>query len=148
MEFVDSYSPLSPDDLAEVEAKVGRPLPEDYKLFLLKHNGGRPVLDGVRHNGEHFDFIGHFYAVRGEMYYNDLVRQIGEHEGMIPKGYLPIGESPGGDVFCLSLKNPTEGAVFHWDHEEANYGGEPWEFNMTNLSPSLVVFLEGLCADE
>lgn len=148
MEFVDSYSPLSPNDLAEVEAKIGLPLPEEYKSFLLTHNGGRPVLDGVRHNGEHFDFIGHFYAVRGEMYYDDLVRQIAEHEGMIPKGYLPIGESPGGDVFCLSLKKPTEGAVFHWDHEEANYDGEPWEFNMTNLSPSLAVFLQGLCVGE
>ena len=109
MEFVDSYNPLSPNDLAEVEAKVGRPLPKEYKSFLLKHNGGRPVLDSVSHNGEHFDFIGHFYAVRGEMYYNDLVRQIGEHEGMIPKGYLPIGESPGGDVFCLSLKKTYRG---------------------------------------
>jgi hypothetical protein len=50
--------------------------------------------------------------------------------------------------FCISLKEPTEGALFHWDHEQANYDGEPWEYNMTKLSPSLTVFLEELCVGE
>lgn len=148
MEFVESCRSISPIDLIEVENKIGYQLPEEYKLFLLSHNGGRPVLDGVRHENEHFDYVGYFYAIRGEMYHDDLARQIGEHKDMIPEGYLPIGESPGGDIYCISLKEPTKGSIFHWDHEEANYDGEPWEYNMTKLAPSLTAFLEGLCIGE
>ncbi len=148
MEFIESYNSISESDLLIIEEKIGYQLPAEYKLFLLKHNGGRPVLDGVRYENEHFDFVGHFYAIRGEMYHDDLLRQIEEYKDMIPKGYLPIGESPGGDVFCISLKEPTKGALFHWDHEQANYDGEPWEYNMTKLSPSLTVFLEELCVGE
>ena len=148
MEFIDSYNPISENDLKNVENKIGYQLPDEYKSFLLKHNGGRPNLDGVRHNGEHFDYVGHFYAIRGEMYHDDLIHQIKEYKDMIPEGYLPIGESPGGDVFCISLKDPTKGALFHWDHEEANYDGEPWEYNMINLSPSLNEFIKGLCVGE
>jgi len=51
-------------------------------------------------------------------------------------------------MFCISLKEPAMGSIFHWDHEEANCDGDPWEYNMTNLSPSLTEFLEGLCVDE
>ncbi len=148
MEFVESNNPINENDLRIVEDKIGYHLPEEYKTFLLKYNGGRPSVDGVRHNDQHFDYVGYFYAIRGEMYHDDLVRQIKEYKDMIPEGYLPIGESPGGDVFCISFKEPTKGALFHWDHEEANYDGEPWEHNMTNLSSSLNEFLEGLCVGE
>ena len=148
MDILESYNSISLEDLIEVERKITYQLPEEYKLFLLKHNGGRPVLDGVRYENEHFDFVGYFYAIRGEMYHDDLVRQIGEYKNLIPEGYLPIGESPGGDVFCISLKEPNKGSVFYWDHEEANYDGEPWEYNMTNLSPSLTEFLKSLCVGE
>jgi len=148
MEFIDSQKSISEEDLLSVEEKIGFELPSEYKSFLLKHNGGSPALDGVRHNNEHFDYVGYFYAVRDEMYHDDLVRQIKEHEGMVPANYLPIGESPGGDVFCISLKGESKGAVFHWDHEEANYDGEPWEYNMTKLSPSLNQFLKDLCVGE
>ncbi len=148
MEFVESYKIIGEGDLISVEAKVGYKLPVEYRAFLLKHNGGRPVLDGVRHKGEHFDYVGFFYAIRGEMYHDDLMNKVKEHKDMIPCDYLPIGESPGGDVFCISLKEQTMGAVFHWDHEEANYEGDPWEYNMTKLSGTLGEFLEGLCAGE
>lgn len=145
MEILESHKSTNMDELLAVEERIGFSLPSEYKDFLLKFNGGRPALDGVRHDGEHFDFVGYFYAIRGDMYHDDLVRQLGEHKDMIPKGYLPFGESPGGDVFCISMKEPAIGAVYHWDHEEANYEGEPWEYNMTKLSPSLAQFFKGLC---
>ncbi len=148
MIFEDSHTSIGEVDLHSVEENIGFELPVEYKSFLLKHNGGRPILDSVRHENQHFDYVGYFYAIRGETYHDDLLRQIGELKGMIPDGYLPIAESPGGDVFCISLKKPTKGAVFHWDHEEANYDGEPWEHNMTNLSPSFSVFLDSLCVGE
>lgn len=144
MKINNSYSPINQDDLVRVERLIGFELPQAYKSFLLIHNGGRPLLDGVSYKGEHFDFLGHLYAVRGESYHDDLIRNIKQYKELIPSGYLPIGESPGGDVFCISMKEPNLGAVFHWDHEEANYDGVPWEYNMTNISPSLEEFLESL----
>lgn len=148
MKLLDSHNPISSDDLKVVENKIGFELPAEYKLFLLENNGGRPSLDGVRHNDEHFDFVGYFYAVLDESRHDDLVRQITEHIGMIPQGYLPFADSPGGDAFCISLKDHEYGYIYHWDHEEANYDGEPWEYNMTQLSESLKLFLGNLCVGE
>ena len=34
--------PLSAEDVQAIEAQIGVRLPDDYKAFLLRHNGGRP----------------------------------------------------------------------------------------------------------
>ena len=148
MEVLDSRRSINLHDLTKVEDEIGYKLPCEYKTFLLRHNGGRPVLDGVKHKNEHFDYVGYFYAILDDTYHDDLLRQIKEHKGMIPQGYLPFGESPGGDVFCLSLREYELGSIYHWDHEEANYDGEPWEYNMTKLSASLNQFISELCVGE
>lgn len=98
----------------------------------------------MQYDNEYFDTVGHFYAVLNECEYDDLVRQIREYEGKISKDYLPIAESPGGNVFCISLKSEEYGYVYHWDHETANYDGEPWDYNMTCLSTSFEEFLNNL----
>jgi hypothetical protein len=43
MEFRDSFELLTGDKIKEFEEKIGSPLPEAYREFLLKHNGGEPI---------------------------------------------------------------------------------------------------------
>ena len=144
IEVKDSYSSISKDDIGRLESDLSIKISDQYSAFLLQHNGGRIVPDGVKVDGEHFDFVGHLYAIRNELAYDDLLTKIDELKGMILGHYLPFGESPGGDVFCLSLSSEEFGAVYHWDHEEANYDGDPWEYNMTKVASSFNDFLEGL----
>jgi len=140
----DSYGKLSRSDIKALESDLSIDFPPEYVEFLQEYNGGRPFPDGVKVNGDHFDFIGHLYAIRKELAHDDLARNIEEYKDMILGHYLPFGESPGGDVYCLSLKPEEFGFVYHWDHEEAIYEGEPWEYNMTQLATSFNQFLAEL----
>ena len=144
MDIVNSYSPLNPGDIDRIENRLGFNLPREYREFLLRNNGGKPISDAVKHEGEYFDYVACFYGVRFNTYSDDLFRNLEEYRDYILPHYLPIGDSPGGDVYCLSLKDSDSGAVYYWDHEMANYGGEPWEDNMIRLAGSLTEFLAGL----
>ncbi len=147
-EIVDSQLPLTVKEVEDVELKLGYELPSEYRIFLQKTNGGIPKPDAVKHEGEYWDYVAYFYAVRNGLYADDLFRNLEEYREMVPSHYLPIGESPGGNLYCLSLKNKDFGAVYFWDHDEANYDGEPWEENMTLLAKSLSEFTEGLYVEK
>ena len=127
-----------------IEKRLGFKLPSQYREFLLKNNGGTPRPDTVPYEGEYFDYVALFYAIRNNAYSNDLFRNIEEYKKYILSHYLPIAESPGGDVYCISLKSEDYGSIYYWDHEEANYDGDPWEENMIKLANSLTDFLESL----
>lgn len=144
VEIKDQEESLSESAIPAIEKRLGFSLPNEYRDFLKISNGGSPVPDAVKYEGEYFDYVSMFYSVRRNAYSNDLFRNIEEYRELIPSHYLPIGESPGGDVFCLSLKNEDYGAVYYWNHEEANYDGEPWEMNMIKLAASFNEFLDSL----
>ena len=144
IEVKDSYKTIFRKDIGRLEKDLSINFPDEYVEFILKHNGGCIFPDGVKVNGEHFDFVSHLYAIRNEMAYDDLLTKINEYSGMILEHYLPFGESPGGDVFCFSLLQNEFGSVYHWDHEQANYDGDPWEYNMTLLASSFNEFIESL----
>ena len=148
MEIVDSYTPLNESDIGRIEERLELTLPKEYREFLLKNNGGKPIPDTVKYEGEYFDYVSFFYAARFNTYGDDLFRNVEEYNEYILPHYLLFGESPGGDVYCLSLKAEDLGAVYYWDHEMANYDGEPWEENMIKLAPSLNEFLAGLYSEE
>jgi len=148
MKIVESYKRLSGSDIARIEEKLKVKLPEEYREFLLKYNGGKPIPDAVRHEGEYLDFVAFFYAARFNIYADDLLRNVEEYSEYILDHYLPFAESPGGDVYCLSLKPDEHGSVYYWDHEMANYDGEPWEENMIKLARSFDEFLAGLYTED
>lgn len=52
--IVDSEASLSKEQIEKVEQSLGIKLPEPYKAFLLKHNGGGPRPSGFfyRREGE------------------------------------------------------------------------------------------------
>jgi len=143
----ESEPPLTDKEIEIIHKRLGYKLPDEYRQFLQVSNGGVPSPDAVRHDGEYYDYVSCFYAVRNNAYSNDLFVNIEEYKDLILSHYLPIGDSPGGNVYCISLKAEDFGAVYFWDHDEANYEGEPWEFNMTLLSPSFNKFIESLYSE-
>ena len=147
MVITGSYTPLNEADIKNIEAKLDLSLPLEYQEFLLKNNGGKPSPDAVKYEGEYFDFVSCFYGARFNTYSDDIFRNREEYKEYILPHYLAIGDSPGGDIYCLSLKEQDYGAVYYWDHELANYDGEPWEENMVKLANSLTEFLAGLYSE-
>lgn len=144
LEVKNSYKTIGIDEIAQAQQALSIIFPEQYAEFLLKHNGGTLFPDGVMVDGKHFDFVAYLYSIKNKLAVDDLATKCNELKNMVLEHYLPFGESPGGDVFCFSLLNHEFGAVYHWDHEEANYDGEPWEYNMTKIADSFNIFIEQL----
>ncbi|MBN56850.1 SMI1/KNR4 family protein [Thalassolituus sp. UBA3500] len=144
LQIDSSYEQLKRTDIKEAERELSVEFPPEYIEFLMRRNGGRPFPDGVRVNGEHFDFVGFLYAIREDSNHDDLEKNVKAYRGLILDYYLPFGESPGGDVYCLALRSEEFGAVYHWNHYEYDDEVEPSEFNMTKLAGSFNEFIEGL----
>lgn len=105
-------------EIKDWEKRTGYALPDDYRRFMLKFNGGRPYPGLIR------------YAVPINIYpstepttilsiINDWDFLIGEREGTdfghaIPPHMLPIATDPGGLTFLLSLRSEDHGSVHCW----------------------------------
>lgn len=128
------------------EVLIGEKLPEDYKSFLQKFNGGKPesnkfVISGTIKSGGVSNFFGLLESRRP----GDLLYEQQPLRDRVPAKFLVIGSAAGGNSICVSLRQDTFGQVFFWDHElEADEGESPTFDNLFKIGDSFVVFFEGL----
>lgn len=115
--FEDENPPTSPARIDDFEKENGIRLPDSYRRFLLDHNGGAPLPDRIRVPGWPGGFTGFntFFGIDGD---DDLQDNLDAYEDRIPPGFVPIGDDPGGGLFCLALSGPHEGEIYFWDHED------------------------------
>jgi hypothetical protein len=107
----DRKPPLSPVRLAEFEVQLAHPLPQDYRLFLLQHNGGRPDCPLLAIPDCHDEaVIAYFTGIDRPNW--DLIDWMTELEDDLAGQFLPIAFDPGGNAVLLDL---TNGKIFYWD---------------------------------
>jgi ankyrin repeat protein/predicted DNA-binding WGR domain protein len=102
-----------------LEKRIGCKLPEEYRDFLMKYNGGRPNprfvrvpgIKGIANVG--VDTL--FHLQPSQRGVDELSHEIARCQKLLPQGHLPIAGSS--DLFTLSLKPKTFGAVYWWFHE-------------------------------
>lgn len=112
--------------IAEWENSTGRKLPEGYKKFMSKYDGGRifPLIfdrkipPEVYPMGDPGTFLNMFYPWdtvagiwNGEMFDNRT-----------PPDFVVIGSSPGSVEILLSLGDETYGQIFLWLHSLNDWG--------------------------
>jgi len=141
----DVGRPLSDVDIQTLEKRLGVSLPEDYKAFLKKNNGGRPIpkffpILGFQNNpvGQVQDFFGIDDPVKScNLDWNyDVMR------GRMLGNLFPIACEDGGSLICLSLFGSDKGAVYYW-----NYYGEahpPTYDNVYQIAGTFQGFLDSL----
>lgn len=108
---------LKPNDLARIEDKMGRPLPEAYRAFLLMHNGGRPEPDTIDVPAVHFRTtnVEVFHGLDDESERNDLLWNLDVLEGCLENHLLPIAADCGGNIFVLVMAEDDYGHVLYFD---------------------------------
>lgn len=109
-------------DLIELERILDFELPEDYKDFLCKNNGGNfhtfgnwagiiiPDLNEKVMLDESYGF-----GLGDEYESIDIVQVNKFYEGEIPPNSLVFAQDPGGNMFLLICKGVDSG-VYYWDH--------------------------------
>ena len=110
--------PITEAQLIEFEQYVDAKLPEDYRRFLLDCNGGYPDRAYSFIPEENAPIIvDYFYGIGDSV--NDMKRVYDDYEGVLPNGFISIGDDPGGDEFILGLsESEHEGQVFFWLHDQ------------------------------
>lgn len=113
-----SPSVVRNEDIADFELAHSVSLPNDYRDFLLKQNGGKPNKDMVFVQEHGWTIIQHFSPLICRIKSIALKQLIDvTYEGRMPKWFIPIATTPGGSWFVLSIKSDSFGRVFFWDHE-------------------------------
>jgi hypothetical protein len=141
LQMEGSQASINEEDLQSFETRYGVTLPEDYKQFLLQHNGGKP---NVRRYKTRDGFI-----TTSFMWAYSLEEMTKDYEtlclgDMIPRNLLPIGLDPGRSRVCISLSGQDQGVVYHWDLDGEHGEIKPTYDHIYPVADSFADFLDVL----
>jgi hypothetical protein len=146
IQFTSHTPPADPSDIVAFESLIGSRLPDTYRRFLLRTNGGNLEhnLRFFEHNGGQVDVsVRRFFGAAAAHDSEDLARQVPLMKDRTPPGFIVIGDAPAGDKVLLSVRSEDAGALWFWEHEfEASEDEEADFRNMIYLAPSIDEFLE------
>jgi hypothetical protein len=96
------------DELARLEAVVGRPLDQGFREFAEHNDGGKPEPNIFPVGEDNDADVSQFIPVR------EIPALMGTIEDL-PAGAFPIAHAAGGNFVLINA--PQAGAVYFWDHE-------------------------------
>jgi hypothetical protein len=152
----DKLPPAPLNALEQFESQIGRRLPEDYREFLVRCNGGYAagavVFQGPTPEGNTADACpNHIGGFREESHFS--IEAAHENyqadEVRIPKALLWIMDDPFGNAICIGLTGPHRGRIYFWDHENEP-DPEGWDGevetsgNIDLMANSFTAFVAGL----
>jgi cell wall assembly regulator SMI1 len=112
---------LSDDDIVSLERRIGCRLPEPYRRFLLRYNGGRPTPDADTIDIEHLPGsptdVGDFFGIDDPVGSCNIEWNIEALKGRIADHLLPVACDSGGNRFCISLSPNDYGSVVYCDFD-------------------------------
>lgn len=136
---------LADVDIQQLEELIGIVLPDGYKRFLLRYNGGRPIpnafpIEGLENNP--FGTIQVFYRIDGSIESSNLDWNYDTLNGRLPPNLLAIACDEGDDQICISLFGDDAGSILFWDcHKETEV---PGYHNVYRIAGSFSEFIDGL----
>lgn len=134
-------------DIEKFEKDEAINLPLEYKKFLLINNGGYPDRGCFNFSdGRDGSIVDVFYGISGNKIIS-LKSNMDEYKSRMPSEFIPIGEDPGGNRICLSLRSIDFGKIYFWDHEleaDTDIGEIPSDENLTLISDNFSDFIESL----
>ena len=138
--------------IAAWEAHGWRRLPEDYRRFILRTNGGsvRPytfeLSVGDDRIGDHVHALNRFYD------WAEVIEEMQEQQPTElrnpPPARLPIGCSCSELVLMLALDEAGYGEVEAWVKDYFNVWGKGGNSTVVRVAPSFSAFLDLLRPDE
>ncbi|MCV6630146.1 MAG: SMI1/KNR4 family protein [Flavobacteriaceae bacterium] len=113
MKLKETFESISENQLIVLEKEIGKSLPNDYKSFLLKNNGGRPNPNNFRTLNGDYETTIHFFCGITQGVYSILDNLI-LLKSRLSKSMLPIANDNGRNFVLL---NTNTSQIFFFDHE-------------------------------
>ena len=140
---------LTLGQINEFENEIGGQLPEDYKHFLLTHNGGvsKPKL-GLPWTGD-VHTVGAFlslYPAAEDSGIHNYLRHLSDVNPKEVKGYIPIAWTTSECQICIAYRGSNAGKVFYtaFKYRFANKDMIPIDVTMVPLADSFTDLLDYL----
>lgn len=115
VEFEDCAPAITEAQLKAFERKHDLSLPELYRRFLLRINGGHPIPDGLQIplGGTAVDWRLHYFLGLDDPMESCNLEWVMEltHDTR-PAGFIPIASDEGGNFFYLKLGQSHDGGVY------------------------------------
>lgn len=148
------FVPATPSEVAEIERRLGRSLPEDYKRFLESY--GYAGFDGVVSVAlpDSSDEVPVMVFFGGGAGGEPVLEEFEINEEKFRRGMLPIASDPFGNLFLLEVDGSTSGTVWYADFDRqvpTTSTGDPvgkWNFGIVPVAETFVDFLNQLVAEE
>jgi len=120
LEWMLPQTPVSEDDLSSLSTTINQALPNDFRAWLLKHNGATPEPSELSIEDGLVLVINCFVSFSRDDSPN-VVSVLEMLTARLPNGLIPIAEDYGGNYVCFRY-NPTTSSpdVVLWLHEEAD----------------------------
>ena len=111
----ESAPPTTELRLKRFERTVRAPLPDDYRAFLLRYNGGHPDPAGINLNldgRQEYWRIHFFFGLDDQEESCSLDWAYEVTKDTRPAGTIPIANDEFGNMFYLRHSGPNSGAVY------------------------------------
>src|SRR5690625_7710141 len=90
--------------------------------------------------------MNYFYSIGGT--YNNIEVYLDILDSRLPKGFIAIGDDPGGNAILLGISGPHYDQIYFWDHENEPDLDEPDMSNMYFLADNIWEFFNNLYEDD
>ncbi len=140
IQMTEQGPPINELQVAQISKTLGAALTQDYKGFLLKHNGGRPepdVVDIKGLSGSPTD-VKIFFGVGRKYESSELFWQLDFIKECCPEQHvLPIASDSFGSLFCLKVIDGVASSVVFCDLSTQSR-------NFYDVAPTFTEFLNKL----
>ena len=138
----NEFGKLKEIELSDFEKVNDIILPNDYKDFLLKFNGGVPNPN-VNENPS--TVVTYILGMHNGDYYASLYKHVDIFKRRLPFSTFPIATDGFGNLFIMSVHPKGLGHIYFWDHEgEPEYQDGHYIDNCYFVSYSFTEFLNNL----
>ncbi|MEI5907327.1 SMI1/KNR4 family protein [Bacillus spongiae] len=140
--ILEKEDDIQESDLEEVEITFGFKFPTSIREHYLMYNGGYPEksLFVGADNSEHI--VEFFIPVKNEERSLLSILTLLDDEQIKPVWLIPFADEDGGNLFCFSIREKDNGAIYYYNHE-FDYGEDPEDY-IEYLSDSLPNFINSL----
>ncbi|WP_088072796.1 SMI1/KNR4 family protein [Gottfriedia luciferensis] len=130
-------------DLQEIEKGFNFKFPSSFRDHYLLYNGGYPEKSLYVGNDGGEYIVDYFIPVKNEngQDLNKILSLLND-EKIKPVWLIPFADEEGGNLFCFSIREIDNGAIYYYNHE-FEYGENP-EHHIDFLSESISDFINSL----
>lgn len=156
VELTLDTQPATEEAVVALEKLIGSRLPEDYRRFMLRYNGGTPEPATFhfveKPYGESTSDAVRAFLSLGDPEYYGLDNSLHTYTDRIPQGTIPIADDDGGNLVLLGVSGTDDagqairGKVYYWFHELEPQDPLDWS-NVSPIADSFDAFMRALRAD-